>query len=203
MQSRGPGLRYGCRRAIMDALWSQTLFPKSFRNRRSKTNPWPLRFPDTLLSFKKIPLPIMQRGRTQRVDPMEAEQHIPFDISDVNWLIRCSIQSFLIEHTDVLLVAVKKDKILNHTNVITKPAKSGRSDIDASQFKMPSRPNYSPASNSTWRNSYCASIMTSWFSRRYSFVLLATFRRRNHYGCLQKERVSVLTKRNSSRGESR
>ena len=53
----------------------------------------------------------------------EAEQHIPFDISDVN-LDYQVLNTESAASSDVLLVAVKKDKILNHTNVITQAGKS-------------------------------------------------------------------------------
>ena len=60
----------------------------------------------------------------------EASQHIPFDIADVN------LDYQLLEATenqmDVLLVAVKKDKILNHTNVLAQAGKTPVVvDIDA------------------------------------------------------------------------
>jgi type IV pilus assembly protein PilM len=60
----------------------------------------------------------------------EASQHIPFDIADV------SLSYQMLEATenqmDVLLVAAKKDKILNHTNVLAQAGKSPVVvDIDA------------------------------------------------------------------------
>ncbi|MFB3916232.1 MAG: type IV pilus biogenesis protein PilM, partial [Terriglobales bacterium] len=48
----------------------------------------------------------------------EAAQHIPFDISDVNIDYQILSDDLSGPHMDVLLVAVKKDKILNYTNVL-------------------------------------------------------------------------------------
>ncbi len=79
---------------------------------------------------KRVPMPLMSEMELYDRIQLEASQHIPFDIADVN------LSHQLLEATenqmDVLLVAVKKDKILNHTNVL---AQSGKTpvivDIDA------------------------------------------------------------------------
>ena len=51
----------------------------------------------------------------------EASQHIPFDIADVN--LSYQLLESVDSQMDVLLVAVKKDKILNHTNVLAQAGK--------------------------------------------------------------------------------
>ena len=73
----------------------------------------------------------------------EASQHIPFDIADVN------LSYQLLEATenqmDVLLVAVKKDKILNHTNVLAQAGKTPMVvDIDAFALQNCFEVNYDP-----------------------------------------------------------
>ena len=73
----------------------------------------------------------------------EASQHIPFDIADVN--LDYQLLESLDSQMDVLLVAVKKDKILNHTNVL---AQSGKTptvvDIDAFALQNCYEVNYDP-----------------------------------------------------------
>jgi type IV pilus assembly protein PilM len=60
----------------------------------------------------------------------EASQHIPFDIADVN--LDHQLLESVDSQMDVLLVAVKKDKILNHTNVLAQAGKNSTVvDIDA------------------------------------------------------------------------
>ena len=54
----------------------------------------------------------------------EAAQHIPFDIADVNMDYQILNPSDTGPQMDVLLVAVKKDKILNYTNVLSLAGKS-------------------------------------------------------------------------------
>lgn len=79
---------------------------------------------------KRVPMPYMTEEELYDRIQAEASQHIPFDVADVN----LSYQVFESEgpQMDVLLVAAKKDKILNHTNVL---AQAGRTptvvDIDA------------------------------------------------------------------------
>lgn len=79
---------------------------------------------------KRVPMPFMTEEELYDRIQSEASQHIPFDVADVN----LSYQVFESEgpQMDVLLVAAKKDKILNHTNVL---AQAGRTptvvDIDA------------------------------------------------------------------------
>jgi type IV pilus assembly protein PilM len=48
----------------------------------------------------------------------EAEQHIPFDISDINLSYQPLGGSSSGQGTDAMLVAAKREKILNHTNVL-------------------------------------------------------------------------------------
>src|SRR5579864_4070582 len=79
---------------------------------------------------KRVSMPLMTEEELFDRIQTEASQHIPFDIADVN------LSYQLLEATenqmDVLLVAVKKDKILNHTNVLAQAGKSPVIvDIDA------------------------------------------------------------------------
>jgi type IV pilus assembly protein PilM len=79
---------------------------------------------------KRVNMPLMTEEELFDRVQAEASQHIPFDIADVN------LSYQLLEATDsqmdVLLVAVKKDKILNHTNVLAQAGKASTVvDIDA------------------------------------------------------------------------
>jgi len=73
----------------------------------------------------------------------EASQHIPFDIADVNHDYQ--LLETLDSQMDVLLVAVKKDKILNHTNVLAQAGKNSVVvDIDAFALQNCYEVNYDP-----------------------------------------------------------
>jgi type IV pilus assembly protein PilM len=134
--------------AIMDALSVSDSISKIFNEQKIKT-----RFVATSVSghsviVKKISLPLMNEEELEESIQWEAEQHIPFDIQDVNLDYQILNPASPSSTTDVLLVAVKKDKILNHTNVITQ---AGRSplvvDIDAFAVQNAFDVNYTPASN--------------------------------------------------------
>jgi type IV pilus assembly protein PilM len=73
----------------------------------------------------------------------EASQHIPFDIADVN--LDYQLLESVDGQMDVLLVAVKKDKILNHTNVLAQAGKTPMVvDIDAFALQNCFEVNYDP-----------------------------------------------------------
>lgn len=67
--------------------------------------------------IKKIQLPSMTEGELAESIQWEAEQYIPFDINDVN-LDYVVLDSSAGDTMDVLLVAVKKDRIADYTSVI-------------------------------------------------------------------------------------
>jgi type IV pilus assembly protein PilM len=80
----------------------------------------------------------------------EASQHIPFDISDVNLDFEILDPGDHTGQMDVLLVAVKKDKILNYTNVLSLAGKTPAIvDIDAFALQNCYEYNYQPSPNST------------------------------------------------------
>ncbi len=92
---------------------------------------------------KRVSMPIMSEEELYDRVQTEASQHIPFDIADVN------LSYQLLEATenqmDVLLVAVKKDKILNHTNVLAQAGKTPMVvDIDAFALQNSFELNYDP-----------------------------------------------------------
>jgi type IV pilus assembly protein PilM len=80
----------------------------------------------------------------------EAAQHIPFDIADVNIDFQILSDDLSGPQMDVLLVAVKKDKILNYTNVLSLAGKSPAIvDIDAFALQNCYEYNYDPAPGAT------------------------------------------------------
>jgi type IV pilus assembly protein PilM len=72
--------------------------------------------------IKKIQLPSMTDAELAESIQWEAEQYIPFDINDVN-LDYVVLDSGAGDTMDVLLVAVKKDRIADYTSVIVQAGK--------------------------------------------------------------------------------
>ena len=99
---------------------------------------------------KKISIPTMSEQELGEHINTEAAQHIPFDISDVNIDFQILSDDLSGPQMDVLLVAVKKDKILNYTNVLSLAGKSPAIvDIDAFALQNCYEYNYDPAPGAT------------------------------------------------------
>ena len=97
-----------------------------------------------------VKMPAMSDGELSDVIQQEAAQYIPFDIADVNIDFQILNDESLGPHMDVLLVAVKKDKILNYTNVLSLAGKAPAVvDIDAFALQNCYEYNYEPSPNST------------------------------------------------------
>lgn len=81
--------------------------------------------------IKKINLPRMTESELAESIRWEAEQYVPFDINDVN-LDYVVLDTATADGMDVLLVAVKKDKIAEYTGVISQAGKTPvLVDVDA------------------------------------------------------------------------
>jgi type IV pilus assembly protein PilM len=99
---------------------------------------------------KPIKVQPMTEGELAEGITTEASQHIPFDISDVNLDFEILNPGDNGPQMDVLLVAVKKDKILNYTNVLSLAGKTPSVvDIDAFALQNCYEYNYNPSPDST------------------------------------------------------
>jgi len=99
---------------------------------------------------KRIPVPTMTEDQLSENISTEAAQHIPFDIADVNIDYQILSDDLSGPQMDVLLVAVKKDKILNYTNVLSMAGKAPTIvDIDVFALQNCYEYNYEPSPGST------------------------------------------------------
>ena len=97
---------------------------------------------------KKISLPSISDAELSDTIQKEAAQHIPFDLADVNLDYQIMSEDEGQPQMDVLLVAVKKDKILNYTNVLSMAGKTPAIvDIDALALQNCYEYNYEPSPN--------------------------------------------------------
>ena len=131
--------------AIVDTGQVSNSIAKLFTEQKIKTKNVATAVSGHSVIVKKLSLQPMTDEELEGAIPMEAAQHIPFDIAEVNLdyqILETSAESPVM---DVLLVAVKKDKILNYTNVITL---AGRTpvvvDIDAFALQNVYEYNYEP-----------------------------------------------------------
>jgi type IV pilus assembly protein PilM len=99
---------------------------------------------------KKISMQTMDEPELGEAVRNEAAQYIPFDMNDVNVDYQVLSESLDGPTIDVLLVAVKKDKILNYTNALQLAGRQPAIvDIDAFALQNCYQYNYSPGPNAT------------------------------------------------------
>jgi len=99
--------------------------------------------------IKKIALPVQSDEELAESIRWEAEQYIPFDIADVNLDYQVLGENAAAGNIDVLLVAVKREKIADHTSVITMAGKTPVIvDVDAFALQNAYEANYQPTTKS-------------------------------------------------------
>jgi type IV pilus assembly protein PilM len=99
---------------------------------------------------KKISLPVQSDEELKESIRWEAEQYIPFDISDVNLDHQVIGENASTGNLEVLLVAVKKEKITDHTSVISMAGKNPVIvDVDAFALQNAYEVNYQPSGRAT------------------------------------------------------
>src|SRR6202521_5793385 len=134
--------------AIMDAPLVAGAISGVFDAQKTKTKNVATSVSGHSVIVKRVPLPLMSEDELYDRIPSEASQHIPFDIADVN--LSYQLLESMDAQMDVLLVAVKKDKILNHTNVLAQAGKTPVVvDIDAFGLQNCFEVNYDPDAGQT------------------------------------------------------
>jgi len=130
--------------AIMDAGLVIDTIQKAFSSRKIKGSDVAIALSGHSVIIKKISIPATSEEELAEVIPWEAEQYIPFDVEDVNLAYQVLKGASGGEgNMDVLLVAAKKDKIQNHTSVISLAGRSPEVvDIDAFALQNAFEANY-------------------------------------------------------------
>ncbi len=129
--------------AIMDAPLVAAGISSIFERQKIKTKSVATSVSGHSVIVKRVPMPVMTEEELFERIQAEASQHIPFDIADVN--LSYQLLESMDSQMDVLLVAVKKDKILNHTNVLAQAGKTPTVvDIDAFALQNCFEVNYDP-----------------------------------------------------------
>ena len=129
--------------AIMDAPLVAGAISNIFETQKIKTKNVATAVSGHSVIVKRVTLPSMTEEELYDRIQSEASQHIPFDIADVN--LDHQLLESIDSQMDVLLVAVKKDKILNHTNVLAQSGKNSTVvDIDAFALQNCYEVNYDP-----------------------------------------------------------
>ena len=129
---------------VADAI-NRIFTQQNIRNKRINTS-----ISGHSVIVKKISLPIQSDEDLAESIRWEAEQYIPFDISDVNLDYQLLGENTGTGNLDILLVAVKKDKITDYTSVVKMAGKTPvMVDVDAFALQNAYEINYEPSSKDT------------------------------------------------------
>src|SRR5438876_9787485 len=107
--------------AVMDALAVSETIKRSFAAAKFKPKGVATGVSGHSVIVKRVVVPAATPDDVESSIQMDAEQYIPFDISDVHLdyqLVGPSMTAGDEPGMEVVLVAAKRDKIQNHTNVI-------------------------------------------------------------------------------------
>jgi type IV pilus assembly protein PilM len=110
--------------AIMDSGAVIDAVQRVFQTQKIKTSEVATSVSGNAVIVKKISLPQMSNEELAESIHWEAEQYIPFDIQDVSLDYEVIDGGGSGGNMDVLLVAVKKDKISDYTSAITQAGRS-------------------------------------------------------------------------------
>ncbi len=109
--------------AIMDALSVTSAIDKIFHDNKIAAKNVATSVSGHSVIVKRISVNAATEEELAGAIGYEAQQHIPFDMSDVNLSYQSLGPAAAGPGMDVMLVAVKREKILNHTNVIGQASK--------------------------------------------------------------------------------
>ncbi|MBZ5513618.1 MAG: pilus assembly protein PilM [Acidobacteriia bacterium] len=132
--------------AIMDSFSVANAIEKIFAEHKIKTKNVATAVSGHSVIVKRISVNAPSEGEVANAIPYEAQQYIPFDMADVNLSYQVLGPATGAPGFDVMLVAVKRDKILNHTNVLSQAGKVPTVvDIDAFAMQNSFEVSYAPA----------------------------------------------------------
>lgn len=131
--------------AIMDSFTVTTAIENIFNQNKIKTKNVATAVSGHSVIVKKISVNAPTEAEVANAIPYEAQQYIPFAMEDVNLSYQILGPASAGPGYDVMLVAVKRDKILNHTNVLSQSGKTSLVvDIDAFALQNAFEVNYDP-----------------------------------------------------------
>jgi type IV pilus assembly protein PilM len=135
---------------IMDSPSVSSAISKIFTENAMKASTVATSVSGHSVIVKRLAIPTMTEPELGERIQVEAAQNVPFDVSEVNLDYQVLVDDPGSAQMDILLVAVKKDKILNYTNVLSMAGKSPSIvDVDVFALQNCYEFNYQPAPTST------------------------------------------------------
>ncbi len=133
--------------AIVDTGAVSNVIAKIFGEQKIKTKAVATSVSGHSVIVKRLTMTGMTEEELVDAIQMEAAQHIPFDIAEVNMDHQILSGDATSANMDVLLVAAKKDKVLNYTHVLSLAGRTPAAvDVDAFALQNAFEFNYEPAS---------------------------------------------------------
>ena len=131
--------------SIMDSLSVSSAIEKLFTENNIKTKEVATSVSGHSVIVKRVAIAAANEEEVAAAISYEAQQYIPFDVADVNLSWQTLGPAPTGNAMDVMLVAAKREKILNHTNVLSQSGKVPVVvDIDAFAVQNAFEMNYEP-----------------------------------------------------------
>lgn len=129
--------------AIMDKGAVSDAIVKIFNDHKIKTSRVATSVSGHSVIVKRVTIAAATDEEVANAVPYEAQQHIPFDMADVNLSYQVLGPAPTGNGLDVLLVAAKREKVLDHTNTLNQAGKAPvLVDIDAFALQNAFEANY-------------------------------------------------------------
>jgi type IV pilus assembly protein PilM len=136
--------------AIMDANAAASAIERMFAGQKTRSRNVAMAVSGHSVIVKRISAPVATEEELHNVVAYEAQQHVPFDLEDVSLSYHVLGRNPSGDAMDVVLVAAKKEKILNHTSVASQAgATPVVIDVDAFALQNAYELNYQPQPDHT------------------------------------------------------
>jgi type IV pilus assembly protein PilM len=136
--------------AIMDANAAALAIERIFAGQKTKNRDVAMAVSGHSVIVKRISAPAATEEELHNVLAYEAQQHVPFDLEDVSLSYHVLGRNQAGNAMDVVLVAAKREKVLNHTSVASQAgATPVVMDIDAFALQNAYELNYQPVPDHT------------------------------------------------------
>lgn len=137
--------------AIMDALSVSSAIEKIFTENKIQSRDVATSVSGHSVIVKKITMVAATDAELAQAIPYEAQQQLSADMSDVNLSYQVLGPSSTPNGLDVMLVAAKRDKVLNYTNVLSQASKNTVVvDVDAFALQNAFEASYEPSPDNTF-----------------------------------------------------
>ncbi|HEV2178403.1 MAG TPA: type IV pilus assembly protein PilM [Terriglobia bacterium] len=136
--------------AIMDAFSVSSAIEKIFKENKISSTNVATSISGSSVMVKKISVAAANEAELEAAIPYEAQQQLTADVADVNLSFQVLGPSTTPNSLDVMLVAAKREKVSNYTNVLSQAGKTPVVvDVDAFALQNAFEAGYEPSPGET------------------------------------------------------